>query len=114
PQLFDRFSQADTSATRSHNGLGLGLFLVRHLVELHAGRVTAESRGRGFGTTFTVHFPLRVRSHKYAAVAPYEDGGDGALPLPSLEGRRILLIDDQEEARESLSVVLSSAGAHVF
>jgi|GEM_PF-623436 len=114
PQLFDRFSQADTSATRSHSGLGLGLFLVRHLVELHGGRVTAHSRGRGSGTTFTVYFPLRLRSHKYAAVAPYEEGGDGGLPLPSLEGLRILLIDDQEEARESLTVVLSSAGAQVF
>lgn len=114
PQLFDRFSQADTSATRNHSGLGLGLFLVRHLVELHGGRVSADSRGRGFGTTFTVHFPLRARSHKYAAVAPYEESGDGALPLPSLEGLHILLIDDQEEARESLTVVLSSAGARVF
>ncbi|HVL75372.1 MAG TPA: PAS domain-containing protein [Noviherbaspirillum sp.] len=114
PHLFDRFSQADTSSTRNHSGLGLGLFLVRHLVELHEGRVTAESRGEGTGTTFTVHFPLRARSQKYAAVAPYEESGVGALPLPSLDGLQVLLIDDQEEARESLTVVLSSAGAQVY
>ncbi|HEY4541771.1 MAG TPA: ATP-binding protein, partial [Noviherbaspirillum sp.] len=114
PHLFDRFSQADTSSTRSHNGLGLGLFLVRHLVELHGGRVAAHSEGEGRGTTFTVHLPLRVRVPKYAAVTPYEEGAVGTLPLPSLSGMRVLLIDDQEEARESLTVVLSSVGAQVY
>lgn len=114
PQLFDRFSQEDTSSTRDHSGLGLGLFLVRHLVDLHGGRVTAESRGEGTGTTFSVHFPLRARSQKYASVAPYEENGESAMLLPSLAGLCVLLIDDQEEARESLTVVLASAGANVF
>ncbi|MGH8807007.1 MAG: PAS domain-containing hybrid sensor histidine kinase/response regulator [Noviherbaspirillum sp.] len=113
PHLFNRFSQEDTSTTRDHSGLGLGLFLVRHLVELHGGRVTAESAGEGKGTTFSVYFPLRARSDKYLTAGPSEDD-DSRMPLPSLAGLQMLVIDDQEEARESLTVVLGSAGASVF
>ncbi|HJV52713.1 MAG TPA: PAS domain-containing protein [Noviherbaspirillum sp.] len=113
PHLFDRFSQEDTSSTRDHSGLGLGLFLVRHLVELHGGRVSAESAGEGRGTLFSVSFPLRVGGSKYPVVA-LEDAASASLPLPSLKGLRILLIDDQAEARESLTVVLSTAGADVY
>ncbi|MEC4719538.1 PAS domain-containing protein [Noviherbaspirillum sp. CPCC 100848] len=113
PNLFNRFSQRDTSSTRVHNGLGLGLFLVRNLVELHDGSVTAESEGEGKGTTFSVVFPVRVRNETYLTVGPH-DMGAGHLPLPSLEGKTVLLIDDQEEARESLTVVLDAAGAEVF
>ncbi|HEX7633918.1 MAG TPA: ATP-binding protein [Noviherbaspirillum sp.] len=112
PQLFDRFSQEDTSSTRGHSGLGLGLFLVRHLIELHGGSVQAESEGEGCGTTFIVHFPLRVRTDKYTTTL--EDSSAVAGPLPSLKGLHILLIDDQAEARESLTVLLSAAGANVF
>ena len=112
PHLFNRFSQEDTSSTRDHSGLGLGLFLVRHLIELHGGRVKAESEGEGKGSAFSVTFPLRARSDKYLTVGP-SDAGTG-MPLPSLGGRHILLVDDQEEARESLSVVLAGAGARVF
>ncbi|WP_198358777.1 PAS domain-containing hybrid sensor histidine kinase/response regulator [Noviherbaspirillum autotrophicum] len=113
PHLFDRFSQEDTSSTRDHSGLGLGLFLVRHLVELHGGQVRAESAGEGQGTMFSVSLPLRVGGDKYA-VATLEENASANLPLPSLEGLRILLIDDQAEARESLTVVLTTAGADVF
>lgn len=114
PHLFHRFSQEDTSSTRVHNGLGLGLFLVRHLVELHGGRVEAHSEGEGKGTTFSAYFPLRAGSYKYALTSPAEDASTNNVPLPSLDGLRILLIDDQAEARESLTVVLTSAGATVF
>ncbi len=114
PHLFNRFSQEDTSSTRDHSGLGLGLFLVRHLIELHGGRVVAASEGEGKGTTFQVYFPLRVRSDKYLTIGPADDGVANSLPLPSLKGVHILLIDDQEEARESLTVVLAGAGASVF
>lgn len=113
PHLFSRFSQEDTSSTRGHSGLGLGLFLVRHLVELHGGWVKAESPGERMGTTFYVYFPLRARSDQYLTVGPPEDAS-GKLPLPSLSGYNVLLIDDQAEARESLTVVLSGAGANVF
>jgi PAS domain S-box-containing protein len=113
PNLFNRFSQEDTSSTRDHSGLGLGLFLVRHLLELHDGRVQADSGGEGRGTTFSVYLPLRTPSEKYI---PAAGGGTGAddVPLPSLGGLRVLLIDDQAEARESLTIVLTNAGAKVF
>ncbi|MGE5623087.1 MAG: PAS domain-containing protein [Bacillota bacterium] len=113
PHLFDRFSQEDTSSTRGHSGLGLGLFLVRHLVELHGGSVSAQSAGEGAGTLFTVSFPLYISANKYAVPA-LEESTAASLPLPSLKGLRILLIDDQAEARESLTVVLTTAGADVF
>jgi PAS domain S-box-containing protein len=114
PHLFNRFSQEDTSSTRDHSGLGLGLFLVRHLIELHGGRVHAHSEGEGKGTTFSVHLPLRARSEKYIPAVHSEQTGVDNMPLPSLGGLRILLVDDQEEARESLTVVLSNAGAKVY
>lgn len=113
PKLFNRFSQEDTSSTRDHNGLGLGLFLVRHLLELHAGRVKADSEGEGKGTTFSLYFPLRPTDEQYLTVRPPEEGSGATLPVPSLNGRTVLLIDDQEEARESLTVVLAGAGARV-
>jgi signal transduction histidine kinase/ActR/RegA family two-component response regulator len=114
PHLFNRFSQEDTSSTRDHSGLGLGLFLVRHLIELHGGKVSAESEGENKGTTFSVSFPLRTPSNKYTPAVHCEDGIDNGLLLPSLNGLRVLLVDDQEEARESLTIVLTNAGAKVF
>lgn len=114
PHLFDRFSQEDTSSTRGHSGLGLGLFLVRHLIELHGGSVKAESAGEGMGSTFSIYLPLRASRDKYIPATQTSEPGDSLTALPSLEGLHVLLIDDQEEARESLGFVLTNAGASVF
>jgi PAS domain S-box-containing protein len=114
PHLFDRFSQQDTSSTRGHSGLGLGLFLVRHLIELHGGSVKAESSGEGKGTTFSICLPLHTKRQKYTVITHDPMPGENDAALPSLEGLRILLVDDQEEARESLAILLATAGASVF
>lgn len=114
PHLFDRFSQQDTSSTRGHSGLGLGLFLVRHLIELHSGSVKAESSGEGKGTTFSIVLPIHTKQQKYTVVTDDVLPDESNAALPSLEGLRVLLVDDQEEARESLAILLATAGASVF
>jgi len=112
PHLFDRFSQGDTSSTRSHNGLGLGLFLARHLIEMHGGSIAAASEGEGRGTVFTVRLPLRRDPDSYPDTVPAGAGAREATA--SLAGLRVLVVDDQEEARESIGIVLQNAGARVF
>lgn len=114
PHLFDRFSQQDTSSTRGHSGLGLGLFLVRHLVEMHGGSAKAESSGEGTGATFSIFMPLHTKRQAYTVMTQDTMRGENDAALPTLEGLRILLVDDQEEARESLSILLATAGASVF
>jgi CheY-like chemotaxis protein len=108
PRLFDRFSQQDSSSTRHASGLGLGLFVVRHLVELHGGSISVESKGKGHGSQFTVLIPLRARGSCRQAAHCHD-----ACSLPSLQGLDILLIDDDAEARESLGALMSSQGARV-
>lgn len=112
PNLFDRFSQKDTSSTRGHGGLGLGLFLVRYLVELHGGAVSVKSGGEAKGATFLVQLPLRAGSGSYLDMADAEDIARTEA-LPSLNGLHVLLVDDQADAREALSIVLRNAGAVV-
>lgn len=114
PHLFDRFSQEDSSSTRRHNGLGLGLFLVRHLIAMHDGTVSADSAGEKQGSTFTIELPLHSRVAHSVSTFRATNGSEHTEQIPSLHGMRILLIDDQEEARESLDMVLSEAGASVF
>jgi PAS domain S-box-containing protein len=114
PHVFDRFRQADGSTTRSHGGLGLGLAIVRHLVELHGGMATADSDGLGKGATFTVRLPLMV-----SAGAPVRVDSQklvrarvsGERPPASLEGLRILIVDDESDARELVTAMLGRSGA---
>ncbi|HME91068.1 MAG TPA: response regulator [Myxococcaceae bacterium] len=117
PHVFDRFRQADSTSTRSHGGLGLGLAIVRHLIELHGGTVGAESGGEGKGSTFTFRLPIRTMafdpsdrllSRRGPAQAPSFDG------LPSLSGLRVLFVDDQLDARELVTELLQVYGAEVI
>ncbi|MEO8903014.1 MAG: PAS domain S-box protein [Polyangiaceae bacterium] len=114
PQVFDRFIQADSSTTRRIGGLGLGLAIVRHIVELHGGQVTATSDGLGKGATFSFCLPIR------AVVPALEEPGTrkarssaGGTPTPVLSQLHVLVVDDEPDARELLSYVLRGAGATV-
>ena len=108
PRVFDRFRQADSSTTRSFGGLGLGLAIVRHLVELHGGTVSAQSDGVGKGATFTVTFPLMAdRTPVTVSHAPEFS------ETYSLDGLKVLLVDDEPEARQIISTVITRTGAEV-
>lgn len=111
PRVFDRFRQADSSTTRVFGGLGLGLAIVRHLVELHGGSVSAESEGIGKGATFAVTFPLLVDRKEATALTGSEE--TTCLDQRSLDGLRVLLIDDEPEARSIFGTVIRRAGAEV-
>ena len=109
PYVFDRFRQGDSSTTRAQGGLGLGLAIVRYLVDLHGGSVTAESAGRNRGTRIEVTLPARVPEPR-TPIAPLPLAA-GAL---TLRGVRLLVVDDDADARELLRLVLASAGADVL
>jgi signal transduction histidine kinase/ActR/RegA family two-component response regulator len=112
PHLFERFRQADSSSTRVHGGLGLGLAIVRDIVEAHGGRVAAESDGRGRGATFTVRLPvLGVRRAREAAARRARAAEPG--PLASLAAVRVLVVDDDPDSLEVVRQVLEQAGAQV-
>ncbi|KFE63186.1 chemotaxis protein CheB [Hyalangium minutum] len=120
-RVFDRFMQEDSSNTRVFGGLGLGLAIVRHLVELHGGTVHAESPGKGQGATFTVILPLMPVSREQAGpVSPAGSEHTQAHPQPQsagaslqLRGLRILVVDDDPETRETATELLRLAGAEV-
>jgi signal transduction histidine kinase/CheY-like chemotaxis protein len=113
PHVFERFRQADASSTRAHGGLGLGLAIVRHLVELHGGTVRTESPGEGKGATFRVLLPL-------ATAEPRVAWGDAAgrtaradLGGPNLRGVRVLVVEDEQDSMELIRTALARLGAEV-
>ena len=119
PHVFERFRQADGATTRRHTGLGLGLAIVRQLVELHGGTVHAASEGVGRGATFTVRLPIsagEAQGGQAAALGERRTAASTASPmprLPRLDGLRILVVDDNADGRTLTSLVLTQAGASV-
>lgn len=110
PFVFDRFRQADSTSTRPHSGLGLGLAIARHLVELHGGVVRAESPGEGQGAVFTVELPIAVGAR---ALRKLDDAASLLDTEPTLQGLHILVVDDEPDARELVGAVLERKGATV-
>lgn len=114
PQLFQRFQQADASASRRHGGLGIGLALVRHIVELHGGTVRAHSDGPGKGATFLVRLPLCAPLAELAQVLPRATRSAVPSQLPAiLDGVRVVVIDDELDAQQLIEAILRNAGALV-
>jgi signal transduction histidine kinase/CheY-like chemotaxis protein len=111
PHVFERFRQADSSTTRTHSGVGLGLAIVRHLVELHGGRIMAKSDGAGKGATFIMELPSMAVATASTSTAPL--AAFAALPTPRLDGVRVLVVDDDPNTRELLSEALGTTGARV-
>lgn len=106
PQIFDRFRQGDSSLTRAYGGLGIGLALVRHIVEGHGGAVAVDSPGAGGGTTFTIRVPLAAPAREAAAeIVP--------VATADLDGVNVLVVEDDVETRDLVATVLTACGARV-
>ena len=117
PFIFERFRQGETGTTRAHGGLGLGLAIVRHIIEAHGGTVHAESAGEGTGAVFTVKLPLAVariaddRERRQPTTSQADVTAENGYP--SLRGLRILVVDDEPHSNEVVSALLASCGAEI-
>ena len=118
PHMFEPFRQSDSSSTRAHHGLGLGLSIVRHLVEMHGGRVVARNRDDRSGAVLKATLPLQPRSaepERYltAVLQSEPDGAMWLQAVPSIRGLRIIVVDDEADAREVVALLLEQCGAEV-
>jgi CheY-like chemotaxis protein len=120
PFIFDRFRQADGTSTRKHGGLGLGLAIVRHLVELHGGTIHAESPGEGAGSKFTIRLPLALTSEStkgrrmdIGTVRPSNESNGRGEPGLALDCVKVLLVDDDQDTLNMISAMLTDYGAIV-
>src|SRR5262249_9227943 len=112
PRIFERFSQADGSASRPHGGLGIGLALVKELTELHGGRVRVASEGVGKGASFAIELPLALL-HEQAGATSRGDAERSTPKTVSLQGLRVLLVDDETDALALGKRLLEESGAQV-
>ena len=118
PFVFDRFQQADASKTRKHGGLGLGLAITRHLVEMHGGTIEAESEGDDRGATFRVQLPVPAVTTRVSISPGFrraaQDPKSTTIDYPNLAGLKILAIDDARDTREMVAAALEGCGANVI
>jgi signal transduction histidine kinase/CheY-like chemotaxis protein len=115
PYIFERFRQGDSSSTRQHGGLGIGLALVRHMVELHGGSVSVRSAGVGTGATFVVWLPISLAGEPPADMRGHPTASGAAVDMPgvSLRGVRLLLVDDERDTLDLFARVLAPTGAEI-
>jgi PAS domain S-box-containing protein len=114
PHLFDRFTQSDSPGNRRHGGLGLGMSIVKHLVDLHGGEVSAASEGAGRGTLVRVDMPVEPQGDTLSPVeAPDSEAGASDVDSAAVQGLDVLVVEDDREASEMMTVVLSDRGARV-
>jgi CheY-like chemotaxis protein len=120
PHVFDRFRQADSTSTRRYGGLGLGLAIVRHIVELHGGYVSASSPGKGQGASFKVTLPLASAERLAQRESPSSKGESKQAAEPAslaerqLEGLRVLVVEDDRDTLDMLRFILKESGAEVI
>lgn len=113
PYVFDRFRQADSTTTRHHGGLGLGLAIARHLVEIHGGTITAESPGEGRGSKFTIKLPVIEAGVKAGGLGEPREKGAVAVAPQLLSGVNVLLVDDDSDTLKLMTTALTRRHATV-